>query len=235
MMIFYNLNLKALQDIPCQKNSLFSQWHIIVRKIYKFIHFFMCSKSSHRHVHIYIHQMHVYYDGYKTMDNTCCKQDSNKYFKVHQCHCFCHLWFFFRLFWMMLFKEVFFKMQIYINMQTLFLNPRPVISHSIFNLQQLFKSSNKKLNNFKKLPLCSISVLTNGLLLTFISQWDCHPSLINRLPQRYLTLTEQTKSSTSLRLLWNILQKDVFFLNDWLSEPLRKYKEIPAIESVGIE
>lgn len=148
MMIFYNFNLKALQDIPCQKNYLFSQWHIIVRKIYKFIHFFMCSKSSHRHMHIYIQQMHVYYDGYKTMDNTCCKHDSNKYCKVHQCYCFCHLWFFFRLFWMMLFKEVFFKCKYTLTCRHCSLTG-DLSFHILFLICNNFLNlAIKKLNNF---------------------------------------------------------------------------------------
>lgn len=46
------------------KNSLCPQWTIVVIKIVSFICFFMCTKSSHWHAHIYIQQTHVYYDGY---------------------------------------------------------------------------------------------------------------------------------------------------------------------------
>lgn len=98
----------AIQDLCClrshsHKNSLCPQSSIFVIKIVDFICFIMCSKSSHWHAHIYIQQTHVYYDGYnKTMDNTRRKHDSNNYFKVHQCHCFCCLWFFLYFFWLML-------------------------------------------------------------------------------------------------------------------------------------
>lgn len=132
-----------------QKNSLFPQW--LIRKINRFIHFLMCSKSSRSHMHSYIQQMHVYCDGYKTVDNTCCKHDTNKYFQVHLCHCFCRLWFFLDFF----FERCFFlKLQIYMNMQTLCLEPRPVMPHSIFNGNNFFfffffKSNNNNDNNNK--------------------------------------------------------------------------------------
>lgn len=134
----YIFSQMAIQDLCClcshsHKNSLCPQWSIFVIKIVDFICFIMCSKSTHWHVHIYIQQTHVYYDGYnKTMDNTRCKHDSNNYFKVHQCHCFYRLWFFKYFFWLMLVRlqrSNFFLMQVYINMQTLYLHLWPVMSY----------------------------------------------------------------------------------------------------------